>query len=111
MCIRDSVIGDRQSGRLMALDEQERQSRSRCKPVLRRCPVAGSALGYNLGDWSFAFGGLLGHLNRFLVRGSIDFVLRIGVISCKSEQVSLDLSGIPVSYTHLRAHETPEHLV
>ena len=78
----------------MALDEQERQSRSRSKPVLRCCPVAGSALGNYLSDWAFAFGGLLGHLNRFVVRASIDFVLRIGVISCKSEQVRLDLSGI-----------------
>src|SRR5678815_404452 len=25
--------------------------------------------------------------------------------------LALDLEGTPVSYTHLRAHETPEHLV
>ena len=78
----------------MALNQEKRETRSRRKPVLGRCPVAGSALGYYLSDYSFSFGGLLGHLNGFVVRASIDFVLRIGVISCKSEQVRLDLSGI-----------------
>src|SRR5678815_1177312 len=37
--------------------------------------------------------------------------LRIGALTREYELESSDVVKTPVSYTHLRAHETPEHLV
>ena len=44
-----------------------------------------------------------------LERNAFNFIIDGGFVVIGSEQSPCD--RLPVSYTHLRAHETPEHLV
>src|SRR5678815_6140879 len=43
---------------------------------------------------------------RALVR-----LMKVSIFEIECRQISVCHYGIPISYTHLRAHETPEHLV